>query len=145
MRVINSTKVIPTYPKQITCEKCGAELEYEKSDITTRDYGTACIICPECDEKIFLYDEEEDCKTLTIDNLEFPNDYIHYGTDATPLTDKEINKYVKDCLIQLKQDEEDYGVFRFTGTGDTIVFVVKFEDEYQVFVCKNYHEASIDR
>ena len=48
-------------------------------------------------------------------------------------------------IDSLEKREEDYGEFALTGSGNTMVFAVKYEDEYAIYVTKEYYESSIPR
>jgi hypothetical protein len=120
---------------------CGTELEYTKEDVQTGEFGCAYIICPECQTDILL---NEYCKLLTIDNVEYPKDFANFG-DGKVLSDTEIQEYINKCLKPLKECTEDYGVHSLMASGDTMVFCTKHEDEYSVYVCKNYESTSIPR
>ena len=41
------------------------------------------------------------------------------------------------------QQECQVGEYAFTGSGDTMVFGFKFEDEDKIIVAKNYWEESV--
>ena len=50
---------------------------------------------------------------------------------------------VKDCIEKLEKDKEESVFFHMAG--NTAIFVFRFEDdnEYNVYVCKNYQETFI--
>ena len=84
----------------------------------------------------------DDWIDLTKDNLQF---LIHYYSfnDGKDIPDEKINKWVKMCIEKLEEDKEAY--ISWTGTGNTKVFVQKFEEDnsYSITVCKGYYEVEI--
>jgi hypothetical protein len=126
---------------KITCEHCGSELEVEDDDVQVGAYGMGYVVCPCCGEKTYS-DELADYFPLTKDNLKFPTHYTSSSSDGVHINDDTINKWVKECIDKFDpNDENDW--CRFTGSGDTMVFVFKFytDEEYDVYVCKNYYET----
>ena len=127
---------------KITCEHCDSELEVEDDDIQVGVYGMGYVVCPCCGEETYS-DELADYFPLTKDNLEFP---VHYSSfnKAVSIDDNTINKWVKECIEKFDPNDENDWV-RYTGSGDTMVFVFKFDGdkEYDVYVCKNYYETFI--
>lgn len=137
--------IIEDVKQNITkCDECGTKVGYEDFDIRIGAYGCAYIKCPKCGELIFI--DDADCSlTLTADNIQFPWHFYKVGKNAVKKTDKEINDYIKESVRNLEKAEEDYGLFCYIGSGDTVVFVFKYEDEYAIFVAKDYYESSIPR
>lgn len=92
-------------------------------------------MCPNCDEPIVLEH---------IEPFTFPDTFYHFSTSegAVYLSDDEVQKYVNIVKRKLQQ-ECQVGEYAFTGTGDTMVFGFKFEDEDVIYVAKNYWEDSV--
>lgn len=134
---------------QIECAWCESILEYVNEDIQLDNENQKYIICPECDHLTYLIDMDKDPeeKILTINNIQFPEDFYQFGTSdhAVKIDDEEINERIQKCLEALEENKKDYGVFHYIGSGDSVVIVVKHEDEYVVFICKDYYEAAIER
>lgn len=127
---------------KIACENCESELEVEDDDIKVGTYGMGYVVCPCCGEKTYP-DKFADRFPLTKDNVEFPTHYSSFDK-AVNIDNDTINKWVKECIENFDHnDENDW--CRFTGSGDTMVFVFKFDEdeEYYVYVCKNYYETFI--
>ena len=146
MKVIKSGKET----KNITCQ-CEAYLEYDSDDIQSVMSGDYLyrkfIVCPECDRSITLYQndvDEDGEKIITIENLVFPDDFFD-NANAKAVDDERVNIWIKEGLSKLEADEKEYGTFRFTYSGDTLMLAVKYEDEYLIFVAKDIYETSIDR
>ncbi len=133
--ILNHTK---TY--HITCENCDSELEVTDEDIEIGKLGMGYVKCPCCGENTYA-DEISDACILTKENLHFPQHYMDCK-NAISLSDKDIDKCVKKLIEQFDPtDKNDW--CRFTGTGDTMVFVFKFDEdrEYNIYVCQNYYET----
>ena len=60
------------------------------------------------------------------------------------MPDNEINDWVRRCLKAAEESDYPYGYFLYTGSGNTIVILMAYEDEYEIIVTKNYHETSVD-
>ena len=140
----NHVKHTESKPKtyKITCEHCDSELEVEDDDISVGMYGMGYVVCPCCGEETSA-DELADYFPLTKDNVEFPTHYYSFS-DGVHIDDDTVNKWVKECIEEFDpNDENDW--CRFTGSGDTMVFVSKLDEdeEYDVYVCKNYYETFI--
>lgn len=138
MRIINDE------PNIIECTGCKVKLEYDVADIQVGAYGCAYVECPKCGELIFI-DSEVHSITLTKDNIRFPQHFMGAGPNVVKLSDERTERYIRECLDVLEKREEDYGEFAYTGTGDTLVFAVKYEDEYAIYVAKEYYTSSIPR
>lgn len=126
----------------IICENCNSELEVTDDDISVGTYGMGYVVCPCCDEKTYP-DEFADRFPLTKDNLVFP---LHYSSSSNgvPIDDDTINKWVRECIDKFDENDENDWV-RFVGSGDTMVIVFKMagDEEYDIYVCKNYYETFI--
>lgn len=123
------TETTKTY--QTTC-KCGAVLEYLDLDIQENISGNRVIFCPEC-----LTPIEIDDVTKTIS---YPKDYYDFK-DGVDIENNEINKWIKECV----NDCKDNGGVSCRASGNTIVVVIEYEDEYEVIVSKNYSTAEIEK
>ena len=60
------------------------------------------------------------------------------------IDDERIQEYVRKCLKAMECSTEDFDCV-WTGSGDTMVFAFKTDEEYDVYVTKNYYECSITR
>ena len=132
---------INIFPLKIKCSECDSELEITEEDTHIGWMGARFITCPCCGEESMV--DELDGITLTKDNVEFPTHYSS-SNKAISVDDDTINKWVKECIEKFDpNDENDW--LRYAGSGDTMVFVFKFDEdkEYDVYVCKNYYETFI--
>lgn len=142
MRVIRSGKENECEPKRVSCGDCLSEIEYDKNDITYGAFGCGEITCPVCGSKIDICDESIE---LTCDNIEFSKHFMD-SEDAIKLDNSEIQKYIRQCLKAAIEDtEHDWGSFYRSGTGDTEVIVMKYDDEYEILVAKNTWLCCIPR
>ena len=140
MRVINK---IEESGKLVECQ-CGAELEYLPSDVHVGAFGSMFTTCPVCEEEVLLDDELP--MVLTTENVEWPKHFSLPHKSDFDISDKEIQEWVNKCL-KLAESDVVYpnGSYVSTACGNTIVFVHKFEDSYEVYVTKSYAETSIPR
>lgn len=118
-----------------TCPNCQYTISYTEDEVEHVDNESMGVICPHCKGVI----ETEHVKSFT-----FPKTFSHFGEgkDVRHLTDEEVQSYVDNVKRKLEQKLK-VGDYTFTGTGDTIVFGFKFEDEDEIIVAKNYWSDSI--
>lgn len=124
------------------CDECGCELQFEEEDVHVGALGGMYVTCPECDNEVFV----EDMEAIDINskNIEFPTHFFLPSDDAVSIDDERIQEYVRQCLTSLECSTEDFD-YTWTGSGDTMVFAFKNDEEYDVYVTKNYYECSIPR
>ena len=135
MKVIKKNEAKTSeYPKRIVCDHCGAELEYDKDDEFVGLWGIRAVCCPECHECVWVGEKREVtpqwCSTFG---------HTDYST-AKELKDEEIQEMIDKCYAKIMSDEWKPGDFYITGCGDTLIFGVKFEDEVNVYVTRDYWE-----
>ena len=134
MRIIENRNDEVKQEYEIVCPHCNSKLAYYNTDI--RDcYEGAYIVCPCCQKDIDL-DE-----IPTAETIQYPKDFFSYA-DGVPIKDDEINKWVKECVNDL-DDEETYSL---RASGDTVVFAYKSSEdasEATVIVAKKYQEADV--
>lgn len=71
----------------------------------------------------------------------YPIEFYKYGRHVK-LSDAKINEWIEE-LVERMQFEEP-GAHSYYASGDTIVYVHKYEDEIVIRVCKNYEALSIN-
>ena len=117
-----------------TCPHCNYTISYTKDEVERVDNDSMGVYCPHCGDVV---------ETERIEPFTFPDTFYHFDTNETSkLTDEETQHYV-DVVKRKLQQELEIGEHTFTGTGDTIVFGFKFEDEDEIIVAKNYWEDSV--
>lgn len=126
----------PEIKYEIKCEKCGRLLGYEPEDVEKmgNEYG---IYCPNCEEWVVV---------KSVPPFTFPEGFDHIGVDfpdTVRLSDKDIQRYVNQCVKRMKesQEKEDWDLF---ATGDTLITVFKDEESITCYVSKNYYETFED-
>ena len=119
--------------KEITCPNCENLLSYEKEDVEIGHYGCECITCPECGEEILITGERIMPPT-------FPQTFYHFGS-GKKISDKNIQEMVNKVVDNIKR--ADVGDFYVTATGDTMVVALKYEDNIDIIVAKDYWEDTL--
>lgn len=124
-----------TEPIITTCSNCHYTISYTEDEVERVDNEVMGVYCPQCGGVI---------ETGRIVPFTFPDSFYHCSTDneAVALTDKQTQNYIDEVKRELKQ-ELNIGEFTFAGSGDTMVFGFKFEDEDTIYVAKNYWEDSV--
>ena len=141
IKVLNKKVEEPKVYKAI-CDECRAELEYEYDDTYEGYAGMRHIKCPECGYEIMS--EDFDSVELNSSNVEFPKHFYNFG-NGVDIDNERIQEWVRNCLKKAEESEEPYGYFLHTGTGNSVVILMVYEDEYNIIVAKNYYELSINR
>lgn len=142
IKVINRKVVEEPKIYKTTCDECGAELEYEKGDTYIGAFGGRELICPVCGERVFI---DDPCGIdLDSSNIEFPTHFMPPDDKACDIDNVQIQEWIRKCLNMAERDTEEH-CYYYTGAGDTLVFIFKCADEYDVYVTKKYYECSIHR
>lgn len=131
-------KIPEKRPIITTCPHCQYTISYTEDEVERVDNEGMGVICPHCGGVV---------ETEHIEPFTFPKTFFHFGEGKDGnfshiLTDEETQHYV-DIVKRKLQQECQVGEYAFTGTGDTIVFGFKFEDEDEIIVAKNYWYDSI--
>lgn len=127
-------KIINKRPIITTCPHCQYTISYTEDEVERVDNESMGVICPHCGGVI---------ETERIEPFTFPDTFYHFDTNkVSKLTDEETQHYV-DIVKHKLQQELEVGEYTFTGTGDTMVFGFKFEDEDVIYVAKNYWEDGV--
>ena len=135
MRIIENNYQDKEQEYEITCPHCKSKLSYTFDDIVSGN-GSEWLYCGVCGKEIYLDDE-----IPTADTIQYPKDFFSYA-DGVPVKDDEINKWVKECVNDL-DDEEAYSL---RASGDTLVFAYKSDEdasEATVIVAKKYQETDV--
>lgn len=123
------------------CNECAAELEFSLEDTYIGALGARYVKCPICGEEIIT--EKCDGIELNSSNIEFPKHFIEPG--GVDINDSKIENWVRECLKIAEESDKPYGYFVSTGSGNTMVILMAYEDEYEIIVAKDYYGTSIDR
>ena len=123
------------HPTITTCPNCQYIISYTEDEVERVDNESMGVYCPHCGSVV---------ETKHVEPFTFPDTFYHFGTSegAVCLSDDEVQHYVDIVKCKLRQ-ECQVGECTFTGTGNTMVFGFKFEDEDQIIVAKNYWEDSV--
>ena len=143
---INTTIEINPYPREITCEYCQSELEYEESDVRVGKNGWAFIDCPLCGKEVFLDDNEKELK-LTKDNIKFPTHFWHTSTEtgAVDCCDTvNIRRYLSEAILYFRQNKNEY-CWGTHITGNLYLNVLRYDgdEEYVVTVSNDFYTVNI--
>lgn len=127
-------ETIEKRPIITTCPHCQYTISYTEDEVERVGNESMGVICPQCRGVV----QTEHIKPFT-----FPDTFYHFDTSETSkLTNEETQHYI-DIVKRKLQQECQVGEYTFTGTGDTMVFGFKFEDEDEIIVAKNYWEESV--
>lgn len=139
IKVLNKD-VEQTFYRQY-CEECHAELEFAFDDTYEGALGARYLKCPVCGREVMV--EKIDGIDLNSNNIKFPKHFFEPG--GVNISDDQINDWVCRCLKAAEESDEPYGYFVQTGTGNTRVILMAYEDEYDIIVTKNYYATSVNR
>lgn len=140
IKVINKKKEEQKIYHQ-TCDQCGVELEFEYNDTYEGALGARYVECPECGREIMV--TELAGTKLTSKNIEFPRHF--FAPSGVDIDDEQIQEWVRKCLKVAEESDEPYGYFVRTGSGNTEVILMAYEEEYNIIITKDYYETSINR
>lgn len=123
------------------CDNCNSEFLVDEEDTYIGALGCRYVRCPCCGWEDNVLD---DGITLTSENLSFPTHYFSFK-DGVKLTNKVVDEYVKECIEALRNSTNKNFYATHTGTGDTHVFVFKYDgdEEYYVYVGKGGYETQV--
>lgn len=118
-----------------TCPNCQYTISYTEDEVEHIDNESMGVICPQCKGVV---------ETEHIEPFTFPDTFYHFGVseDAVCLSDDEVQQYVNVVKCKLQQ-ECQVGEYTSAGSGDTMVFGFKMEDEDEIIVAKNYWTDSV--
>lgn len=136
---------IKPYPRDLICENCGSELEYEESDVYIGALGCAYLKCPCCNNENML-EENEHSIDLTKDNVEFPMHFFHTSVD-TGAVDCCNNEKVKNAIYQaidyFRKNKEKFAWTTECGNLYMNVFRYEGDENYYVVVSNDYYSTYI--
>lgn len=138
MRLIKSNNIESEYPKRHICDECEAELEYDKEDVHIGWMGCEYVTCPACNSEIMV----GECR---VQPPTWKTTFGHTSikTGAVDIEDDKVQKCVNEVAKRLCSDEWKPREFALIGTGNLLVFGVKWEDCVDIYVTQDYWEDNI--
>lgn len=140
IKVLNKNTDEQKLYRQI-CDMCGAELEFSFDDTYIGAFGGRYLKCPNCGREVWV--EELEGINLNSNNIRFPEHFCEPG--GVNISDDQIEVWVRDCLKMAEESDDPYGYFVHIGSGNTMVILLEYEDEYNIIVTKDYYETSVNR
>ena len=122
-----------TYPRDLKCEYCSSELQYEESDVYIGALGGAYLKCPCCNNENMLEDNEK-AIDLTKDNVEFPTHFFH---------NEEVKGAICRAVDYFRKNKEEFAWTTETGNLFMTVFKYDGDENYYVVVSNNYYSTYI--
>lgn len=137
---------IDPYPRNLICDGCESELEYEESDLRMGEYGCMYVHCPVCGQNNMLENNEHSI-TLTIDNIEFPVHFHHVNAENGAkdiFTNDEIKKHLRQTINYFRDNKGDYSWGGWL-TANLFMYVHRYsgDEEYDVTVSNDFYNMQI--
>ena len=89
---------------------------------------------------------EDDAINICASNVKYPNHFTVSSKNftAVEISDEEINKWIHEGLIYLRNNPDEYSCF--IGSGNTLIHIYRFDDdeEYYVVVSKDYEHGDVE-
>ena len=142
---VNIETCAKPYPRQIDCEKCGSELEYDVSDMEMGALGLMHVECPLCGYHNML-DGNEHNIVLTKDNVEFPIHFFHTSEETGAVdicNNNQVKEWINKAIAYFRNNKDEFAWFCMSGNLCVVVFRYDGEEEYNVLVSNNYFETYI--
>ena len=138
-------KNVQPYPRALTCEYCGSELEYEKVDLKMGTYGCIFVNCP-CCGKDNMIENHEDEITLTMHNVEFPIHFYHTSKENGAVdvcNNDEIRKRIQSAIEYFRKNKDEFVWQSESGNLFLVVFRYEGDEDYEVILTDNFHSTFI--
>ena len=144
IETINDTTIEP-YPRSLICERCGSELEYEKSDLRIGFLGCAHIDCPCCGAENMIEDNENNID-LTFNNIKFPNHFWHTSKETGALdvcNTEEIRDRIERAIRYFRNNKNEYDWY--SSCGNLYVNVHRYEGDeiYDITISNDFYTTEI--
>lgn len=122
--------------KEVFCPNCESTLLYEKSDVKIGCLGCEVVYCPECGYDVMI-------SAQRIMPPTFPQTFYRFGKyeAAKKVSDEETQRMINEVLKEINTLEVG-GFFR-VATGNTSVIALKYQDEIDIIVAKDYWEDTL--
>lgn len=89
---------------------------------------------------------DDDAIDIYASNVKYPTHFTVSSKDfrAIEISDEEINKWIQQGIEYFRENKDEY--YYFTGSGNTLVHIYRFDDdeEYYVVVSKDYESGEIE-
>lgn len=134
-----------SYPRNIICEQCESELEYDKSDVRIGALGCAFIDCPLCGYDNMLLDSEM-AINLTAHNITFPKHFWHTSEEDGAVdccNNEEVKKCIYKAIDYFRKNKDEFSWH--TMYGNLYIHVRRYDGDevYSVVVSKDYYNTDI--
>jgi hypothetical protein len=124
------------------CENCNA----------THSTGDTIYKCIECDKECCSKCEANESDILAYckecgnqkNDYSYPDKFYDFSKGKDIYDDK-IKAWLEEVKNDLINNDKEWGVYSYTGSGNVFILGVKYEDEYVFRVFKNYKEITIDK
>ena len=134
-------------PRRITCDRCGAEIEFTNDDLD----GRGRFECPECGNVIDTSEDVTDNRYGLGHIPVYPKDRegdFFFFRDGVDIPDEEINEWIRDLCDMVENTPEDElrenGFARIHSTGNALVFAFGHPvdgEPISIYVTKDFAEA----
>ena len=129
---------------EVCCENCNSELEITEADTHVGWLGSRYITCPCCGEESTV--EELEPVTLTKDTLKFPEHFLRTNKtvrSVKEISSIEVNEAIDKAIDYFRENKTEWAWY--TSFGDMFLVVFRFDgdEEYSIFVTKDFYEASL--
>lgn len=138
-------KRIEDFPRLHTCEDCGSELEYYRSDLNIGALGMPYLTCPCCGYENMI-DDKECSITITENNIDFPRHFFHICKENGAVdccTDENVRQYIKQAINFFRNNKDEFVWYASTGNINITVYRNSEDKDYWVIVTNNYYETYI--
>ena len=131
------------WPKRVFCDECYAELEIEESDVFVGEFGCHLFKCPCCGREVAIDGIERD--TPPMFKQTFWHTHVGKSNNTVHIEDDEVQRMIDKCVSNLISDDVEAGEFSVQGTGDTVVYAIKYEDCIEILVTQDYYEDTLSK
>lgn len=138
MRLIATKTSKSEWPKRHICDNCGAELEYEQADTHIGWTGCEYVTCPNCDRETPVSEERIMPPTW---GITFFHTFATKG--CLDICNQAVGEYIDKATKILCSDEAKPGEFYVTKVGNLLVVGLKWDDNVDIYVTKDYWEDTV--
>ena len=139
-------------PRRITCDRCGAEIEYTIYDLDYDLDGRGRFECPDCGNVIYTSEDADDDRYgfghIPVYPKNGEKDFFFFK-DGVDISCEKINEWIEKICDEVEHTPEDElrenGFTRLYATGNTLVFACGSPvdgEPLAIYVTKDYAEAN---